>query len=57
MSKVSSQKSVPQTAQMASAEMKARQLAFEEGQRLEEFEKQPEVKRKLEYLKDKADRL
>lgn len=44
-------------AKMISAEIKAKQLALEEQQRMEEFEKQLKVKRKLELVQDKAERL
>ena len=44
-------------AKMTSAEIKAKQLALEEQQRMEEFEKQFKVKRKLELVQDKAERL
>ena len=42
---------------MTSAEIKAKQLALEEQRRKEEFEKQLEVKRKLELARDEAERL
>ena len=42
---------------MTSAEIKAKQLALEEQRRIEEFEKQLEVKRKLELVQDEAERL
>ena len=42
---------------MTSAEIKAKQLALEEQPRTEEFEKQLEVKRKLEPVQDEAQRL
>ena len=44
-------------AKMTSAEIKAKQLALEEQRRMEEFEKQLEVKRKLELFQDEAERL
>ena len=44
-------------AKMTSAEIKAKQLALEEQRRIEEFEKQLEVKRKLELVQDEAERL
>ena len=44
-------------AKMTSAEIKAKQLALEEQRRMEEFEKQLEVKRKLELARDEAERL
>ena len=44
-------------AKLTSAEIKAKQLAFEEQRRMEEFEKQLEVKRKLELAWDEAERL
>ena len=44
-------------AKMTSAEIKAKQLALEEQRRTEEFEKQLEVKRKLEIVQDEAERL
>ena len=44
-------------AKMTSAEIKAKQLALEEQRRTEEFEKQLEVKRKLELVQDEAQRL
>ena len=42
---------------ITSAEIKAKQLALEEQRRREEFEKQLEVKRKLELVQDEAQRL
>ena len=42
---------------MTSAEIKAKQLALEEQRRMEEFEKQLEVKRELELARDEAERL
>ena len=42
---------------MTSAEIKAKQLALEEQRRMEEFEKQLEVKRKLELVQDEAERV
>ena len=44
-------------AKMTSAGIKAKQLALEEQRRMEEFEKQLEVKRKLELVQDEAERL
>ena len=44
-------------AKMTSAEIKAKQLALEEQRRMEEFENQLEVKRKLELVQDEAERL
>ena len=44
-------------AKMTSAEIKAKQLALEEQRRTVEFEKQLEVKRKLELVQDEAQRL
>ena len=44
-------------AKMTSAEIKAKQLALEEQRRMEEFEKELEVKRKLELVQDEAKRL
>ena len=44
-------------AKMTSAEIKAKQLALEEQRRMEELEKQLEVKRKLELVRDEAERL
>ena len=44
-------------AKMTAAEIKAKQLALEEQRRMEEFEKQLEVKRKLELFQDEAERL
>lgn len=42
---------------MTSAEIKVKQLALEEQQRMEEFENQLEAKRKLELAQDEAERL
>ena len=44
-------------AKMASSEMKAKQLALEEQRRTQEFERQLEVKRKLELVHDEAEML
>ena len=44
-------------AKMTSAEIKAKQLTLEEQRRMEEFEKELEVKRKLELVQDEAKRL
>ena len=44
-------------AKMTSVEIKAKQLALEEQQRKEEFGKQLEVKRKLELVREEAERL
>ena len=44
-------------AKMTSAEIKAKQLALEEQRRMEEFEKELEVKRKLELVQHEAKRL
>ena len=59
--KTSSTRNVSQPAEIrakiTSAEIKAKQLALEEQRRREEFEKQLEVKRKLELVQDEAQRL
>ena len=44
-------------ARMTSAEIKVKELTLEEQQRMEEFEKQLEVKRKLKLVEDEAERL
>ena len=44
-------------AKMTSAEIKAKQLALEEQRRMEEFEKQLEVKTKRQLVQDEAERL
>ena len=59
--KTSSTRNVSQVAEIrakiTSAEIKAKQLALEEQRRREKFEKQLEVKRKLELVQDDAQRL
>ena len=58
MSKLSSGSEVAEIrAKMASAEMKAKQLAEEEGRRKMEFEKQLELKQKIKQARNEAEKV